>query len=77
MADFKSLLSKRVDDAERPATLPAGTYEGWYQRQIESNKQTGRRSSRQRSPPPQPGWRGADDLIDAKGSRSRSPTDAS
>ncbi|PYS90926.1 MAG: hypothetical protein DMF62_03740 [Acidobacteria bacterium] len=28
MADFKSLLSKRVDDAERPAILPVGTYEG-------------------------------------------------
>jgi hypothetical protein len=28
MADFKSLLSKRVDDAERPDVLPAGTYEG-------------------------------------------------
>ena len=28
MADFKSLLSKRVDDAERPDILPAGNYEG-------------------------------------------------
>ena len=28
MADFKSLLSRKVDDAERPDVLPAGRYEG-------------------------------------------------
>jgi hypothetical protein len=28
MPDFKSLLSRKVDDAERPDTLPAGNYEG-------------------------------------------------
>jgi hypothetical protein len=27
--DFKSLLSKKVDDAERPKILPAGTWEGF------------------------------------------------
>lgn len=28
MADFKSLLNKRIDEAERPPLLPAGVYEG-------------------------------------------------